>query len=161
MLNVTALIKNRTGEKRTMRLRTMPIYSARSFPREDPHQALQELSFPPVSPQQFCCPRRGFSTTTPEMKLMRAVLEDAIMCCRKRWCTKEKNSQRLAQEAEVWVFCDNLDWPLSFLNICTVLGIDPDYLRRGLRRWQQQPPTTYPRKQRAHGSRGRALKIAA
>jgi hypothetical protein len=27
------------------------------------------------------------------------------------------------------------------LNICTVLGLDPQYLRRGLRRWHQHRPT--------------------
>src|SRR5262245_42336224 len=144
-----------------MRLRTTLPYSVRSFPREDSHQTLQELSFLPTSSRQFNRSPYSFSETVPEMKLLRAVLEDAIMCCRRGWCTKEKKSQRLAQEAEAWVFSDNLDWPLSFLNICTVLGIDPDYLRRGVRRWQQQPPTPSPRKQRTHGTRGRALRIAA
>ncbi|MBI3800441.1 MAG: hypothetical protein HY268_26130, partial [Deltaproteobacteria bacterium] len=139
---------------------TLP-YAARPFPLADPDQAPKELSLCPVFSQQFHHLPLGFAETNPEMKLMRAVLEDAIRCYAKRWSTQEKQSQRLAQEAEAWVFCEDLDWPLSFLNICTVLGIDPDYVRRGLRRWQQQPPAAYPRKQRTHGSRGRALKIAA
>jgi hypothetical protein len=120
----------------------------------------EKRSFPLIRPQQFCSPQVGFSERSPEMKLMYAVLEDAVDRCRKRWTTK-KNDQRLAREAEAWVFSDSLDWPFSFLNICAALGIDPDYLRRGLRRWHRQPPARCLGKRRPRVAVSRPLKIAA
>jgi hypothetical protein len=33
---------------------------------------------------------------------------------------------------------DDSTWLCSFVNICNVLGLDPDYLRTGLRRWHEE-----------------------
>jgi hypothetical protein len=144
-----------------MRLRTAIPYSALPFSFEDEEKAAEQLSSPFVHSSQFHCPLVGFSKTSPEAKLMYAVLEDAINCFRKRWAPKVKNGQRLAQEAAAWVFSDDLDWPFSFLNVCTVLGIDPDYLRRGLICWCQQPPAARPRGRRFSVPMNRPLRIAA
>ena len=87
-----------------------------------------------VLPEQF------FTTPTPsgEVALMRAVLEDAIECFQQQFENNSRRTQRLAQEAAVWLFSDDERWPFSFVNLCAALGIEPGYLRRGLRRWQKQ-----------------------
>ncbi len=72
---------------------------------------------------------------------MRAVLEDAIDCLRKQSRKSGRRAQRLAQEAEEWLFDNDQRWPFSFVNICHVLGIDPEYIRRGLKQRRQEPAT--------------------
>ncbi|HJY80653.1 MAG TPA: hypothetical protein VKK81_06160 [Candidatus Binatia bacterium] len=70
-----------------------------------------------------------------EVALMRAVLEDALNCVAKQSSSRGRRPQRLAREAEAWIFADDDHWPFAFVNICTVLGLDPGYVRRGLTRW--------------------------
>src|SRR5262245_51160738 len=96
-------------------------------------------SLPPaaVLPEQFHSPAASAVSGRGEVALMRAVLEDAIDCFRKQSSKTDRRSQRLLREAEEWLFTDDLRWPFSFLNICNVLGIDPEYVRRGLKRWRE------------------------
>jgi len=46
-----------------------------------------------------------------------------------------RRGQRLFTEAETWIFKDDPTWLCSFISICHVLGLDPEYLRTGLQRW--------------------------
>ena len=67
----------------------------------------------------------------PERLLMLAVLEDAV-----RDATLVANDPRaraLRQEALDWIASPARQWLFSFENICDCLGLDADYLRRGLR----------------------------
>jgi hypothetical protein len=99
--------------------------------------ATQALPPAAVLPEQFYSPAASAVSGRGEVALMRAVLEDAIDCFQKLLGKTDRRSQRLVREAEEWIFSEDLRWPFSFLNICNVLGIDPDYVRRGLKRWQQ------------------------
>lgn len=47
-------------------------------------------------------------------------------------------SRRLAKEAEGWFFANEDGYVFSFVNICTVVGLDPKYIRSGLKRWRQE-----------------------
>lgn len=60
--------------------------------------------------------------------LMLAVLEDAIACF-------ESTKANLIQEAEEWIN-SNDDGIFSFNNVCETLGLDPEALRKGLKRWK-------------------------
>jgi hypothetical protein len=82
----------------------------------------------------------NLSQGRPEADLMRAVLEDAVQCIRVGLHTTGRRQQRTAREAERWFESEEEAWPFSFLNICTVLGLNPEYIRGGLRRWQYQRP---------------------
>jgi hypothetical protein len=95
-----------------------------------------------VLPEQFHSPAVSALSGRGEVALMRAVLEDAIDCFQKQSGRTDRRSQRLLREAEEWLFSDDLRWPFSFLNICNVLGIDPEYVRRGLKHWRQRPLST-------------------
>ena len=73
---------------------------------------------------------------------MRAVLKEALLCFQKGLVHPRRRVQRLAREAEKWFFSDDDSWPFSFVSICAVLGLEPAYLRQGLRSWEQgRPPT--------------------
>lgn len=78
----------------------------------------------------------------PECRLLWAVLEQGIETYMKKAFATSRRSQRLYQEAEAWIWQDDPTWLCSFVNICHILGLDPDYLRTGLKRWRaaQEPP---------------------
>jgi hypothetical protein len=92
---------------------------------------------------------------------MRAILDDALDCWRKQFLTSGQRAQRLAREAEEWFFSDDSDWPFSFMTICGALGLDPEYIRQGLRRWRQQPPSLLQKRKRRTLPTRRFLKLAA
>jgi hypothetical protein len=106
----------------------------------DPGHAL--LSYISVPPAQFYDPPTNLAHGRPEAELMRAVLKDALLCFQKGLVHPGRRVQRLAREAEEWLFSDDDSWPCSFVSICAVLGLEPEYLRRGLRSWRHgRPPT--------------------
>lgn len=118
-----------------------------------------------ISPKQFVSiPTHEASTNVydrwPEAALMRAVLEDAINCFRNQFHSTGRRQQRLAREAEEWLFSDDSHWPFSFLHICAVLGLDPEYIRLGLKRLSQHRPVWLHKRKRRVTSM-RLLKIAA
>src|SRR5213593_4821640 len=69
-------------------------------------------------------------------RLMIAVLEDAVDVYRKQAGSKDARGEQLFQEAEEWIEDTDRAWLFSFQNICDVLDLDADYLRRGLRAWK-------------------------
>ena len=66
-----------------------------------------------------------------ERRLMLAVLEDAVDMYRKHCGTQGRN-RGLFLDAEAWIDDDDRTWMFSFLNLCDVLDLDGEYLRRGL-----------------------------
>ena len=117
------------------------------------------LSYIAVMPEQF------FSvphcSDTGEAALMYAVLEDALHCFAKQFVETGIRAQFLGKEAERWFFSNNESWPFSFVNICFVLGMNPEYVRLGLRQWRQHRPTQGQPKKRHRASRPRSLQVAA
>ena len=103
-----------------------------------------------VLPEQFHSSPRPHSHIRGEVALMQAVLEDAIECFQKQFGTPSFRDYRIAQEAEQWFFTDDYQWPFSFVNICSVLGIDPDYIRRGLNKQKAERPVEIPRRALHH-----------
>jgi hypothetical protein len=114
-----------------------------------------------VLPEQFYGPLRGASRAQSEVALMRAVLDDAINCYQKQFVASARREQRLAREAEAWFFDNDERWPFSFVNVCRALDLEPEYLRRGLKRWYQRPPAKPQRGQRRTIPPRRILRIAA
>src|SRR6266851_1029606 len=72
----------------------------------------------------------------PECRLLWAVLVEGVETYMKYAFDTRRRGQRLFREAEEWIMHDDLTWLCSFVNICHNLGLDPDYLRQGLRRWR-------------------------
>ena len=70
-----------------------------------------------------------------EAALMCAVLEDAIDCFQKQFSRATQRAKHLGREAENWLFSDDPNWLFSFVSICSVLELCPQYIRQGLMRW--------------------------
>ena len=93
--------------------------------------------------QEYLQVHRSTIAYNPEMRLIAAVLEDAVECYLKHFSAKTRRGKRLFGEAEQWIFSRNDDWLFSCDNICEMLKLDPDYIRRVLRDITQeraQPP---------------------
>ena len=99
-----------------------------------------------VLPEQFFGPQASPCTICPEAALMRAVFEDALACVQRQFVTEERRVQRLAREAEEWFFSDDSYWLFSFVSICATLGLEPEPIRQGLKRWHQSRPNMLQRK---------------
>lgn len=66
---------------------------------------------------------------TPEQRLARAVLDDAIevVLAPMRF---SRASRGLHKRTERWLASDGVAWPYSFVNICHALAVDPEWVRR-------------------------------
>src|SRR5581483_171020 len=91
----------------------------------------QLLTTGAVLPDQFYTPPYTGCTKRPTALLMQAVLEDAFACFQSQFITDSARSLRLAREAEDWFSSNATDWPFTFENICTALGLQPSYVRQG------------------------------
>jgi hypothetical protein len=74
----------------------------------------------------------------PEKRLLLAVMKDAIDCYQVHVMAQSGKRQRLFREAEEWIMERDSNWVFSFVNICDVLQLQPEYLRRGLLRWKDK-----------------------
>jgi hypothetical protein len=79
--------------------------------------------------------RASLASRHAEAALMCAVLEDAIDCFQKQSSRATRRAKYLGREAEQWFFSDDPNWLFSFLSICSVLELCPQYIRQGLKRW--------------------------
>jgi hypothetical protein len=74
----------------------------------------------------------------PEHRLMLAVLEDAVHAYQ-TGCAAYGGERRLNfRDTAEWFASEDTAWPFSFVTICQHLGIEPDYIRAGLRRWRDR-----------------------
>ena len=73
-----------------------------------------------------------------EKRLILSVLEDAIECFMKCIDSPTNKGQRLFRDAEEWINLEDKKWVFSFDNVCEMLDIHPEYLRRGLRAWKER-----------------------
>jgi hypothetical protein len=90
-----------------------------------------------VSAQHFQNFRRK-TYFEPEKRLMLAVLEDAVDCFQVYGTARSGRGKKLFNEAEAWIMMKRDDWIFSFVNVCQMLGFNPEYVRQGLRRWKQK-----------------------
>jgi hypothetical protein len=65
-----------------------------------------------------------------EKALLLAVLEDAIHCFRHYRAAHDRVGKQRFREAETWINQRGRDWVFTFDNVCELLGIEPEYLRR-------------------------------
>jgi hypothetical protein len=79
--------------------------------------------------------RREFAE--PESRLMFAVLEDALRCLEKYASARSGKGKTLFDETKNWlVSTTNEDEVFSFNNVCEVLGLDPQYVRKAVLQWK-------------------------
>ena len=80
---------------------------------------------------------RSKANLEPENRLILAILEDAVYCFQRYVLSQDTRGKAVFCEAEQWIMEENRHWIFSFENICDFLEIDHDYLRRGLRAWEE------------------------
>lgn len=68
----------------------------------------------------------------PEKLLIAAILEDAVQEYRKYSRARDANGKKRFREVEEWIMRGGNDWIFSFDSVCDLLGLDPDYVRRGV-----------------------------
>lgn len=73
-----------------------------------------------------------------EHRLMVAILEDAIDVYRKQADARDTRKRHMFEDAEAWIEDRAATWIFSFENICSVLDLDPGYIRRGLHEWKRR-----------------------
>lgn len=75
----------------------------------------------------------------PEIMLIYAVLNDAIRSFQKQFAVNSPSVQRAAAEAGEWLFSDDDRALFSFVSLCDVLGLEPEFIRRRLRNMTECP----------------------
>jgi hypothetical protein len=94
---------------------------------------LEELLQPETTlPEQFEEIWHRGSTPTPERALALSVLWQAAADLQKFRRARTRKQQRLYMEAYQWVASEERTWPYSFVNLCEVLRLSPDFLRAEL-----------------------------
>ena len=79
-----------------------------------------------------------------EQRLMCAIIEDGVEAFLKHAAATQRHHQESFEDAERWIESEDRTWIYSFDTICDYLGLETDYLRRGLRAFKarargQQP----------------------
>ncbi len=89
-------------------------------------------------PSQYFAALKRKGNHEPERRLAIAVLQDAVDCYQKHFRARERKARQLFLDAEEWIASQDRSWPFSFDNICDLLQINPEYLRRGLAIWKER-----------------------
>jgi hypothetical protein len=84
-----------------------------------------------VRPQYLDTFRRS-GHLEPEKSLLAAILEDAVQEYRKYNGAHDPKSKSRFNEVEEWFNRKDKEWIFSFDNVCEMLGLDPEYIRRRL-----------------------------
>ena len=89
----------------------------------------------PIEHEEIAVGRNTDTICVGEKKLMRAVLGAAVnQICEE--CLRLDKRPRKGVESfatlKVWFDSPNMAWPFSFRRICEALGLDPDYIRKGV-----------------------------
>jgi hypothetical protein len=83
-------------------------------------------------PSQYFDRVRGRGELDGERRLMIAILEDALDVYRKQLTAEDTHGRQLFREAEEWLEDTQANDLFSFENICDVLDLNSEYIRRGL-----------------------------
>ena len=96
-------------------------------------------------PSQYFAALRRKGAHEPERRLVVAVLQDAVDCFQKHLNARDRRARQLYLDAEEWIGSDDRTWPFSFENVCDLLQINAEYLRRGLMVWRDRQLGDRPR----------------
>ena len=104
---------------------------------DGPYGVGVELAPDILTPEQFAGPSATERLDSPEIRLMIAVLEEAVATYQ-RLAVAGDDDARLLRDVEGWLWADDPTWLYSFANICDVLGFVPARLRDGLAQWRAE-----------------------
>jgi hypothetical protein len=83
---------------------------------------------------------------SPEMELVAAILEDALLSITRRADACRGRRRREFVDAWNWVWNDRRDWPFAFKNVCDLLALDASAVRRRVQQalWLRSPSRLSP-----------------
>lgn len=85
-----------------------------------------------------------------EKKLAAAAFTAALINIRDNaHVTNRRRRREVAQDVE-WVLADDTAWPYSFLRLCELFQLDPEWVRDRVRLWLEAPQETAGRRFSAH-----------
>lgn len=86
-----------------------------------------------------------------EFVLVQAILREAIRTYQKYALRKGTRASRLFREVDEWFSSEDRQWFFSFANVCDVLGLEPTYIRTGLKLWREAKLRTNPVAEQVEG----------
>jgi hypothetical protein len=97
-----------------------------------------------LTPQEYLETFKRRTHLQPEKRLMLAVLEDGVACFQKYVTASDVRGKRYFQETEEWILEEPSERLFCFANVCETLGLEADYMRRGLMRWKAATLESHP-----------------
>jgi hypothetical protein len=89
-----------------------------------------------VLPAQFFARTRALPGG--EQRLMAAILEDAVVTYCVPRAARSRGGSRAVREAGEWIDSTERSWVFSFERVCEALGLDVQFIRRGVRAWKKR-----------------------
>lgn len=77
------------------------------------------------------------SSWSPEKRLAAAVLASALVEVRDHHADRSYR-RKIEQDLE-WIDSEELEWPYSFVRLCQLFDLDPDWVREVVARWRARP----------------------
>lgn len=77
------------------------------------------------------------SEWTPEKRLAAAVLASALVGVRDH-AHNPTYRRKIAEDLE-WFASDDATWPFSFVRLCDLFDLDPEWVRQAVARWLKRP----------------------
>jgi len=87
--------------------------------------------------QYYAAALRRKGALKPERRLIIAVLQDAIECYQKNLFAREGKARQLFADAEEWIDSGDRTHYFSYENLCEILDMNPEFVRRGLHQWRE------------------------
>ena len=84
-----------------------------------------------VVPEQYAS-RHGRKDDRPERRLCATLLIDAVQQFREGMQAPRRRDEQAFQEVVMWFASKDTRSPFSFENVCELLDLNPDYVRRRL-----------------------------
>ena len=116
------------------------------------HRSTDEDNLPVIqhlmaSGQMVAAQLPSASNWTPEKRLAAAVLSAALVELRDQ-AGEPRRQQDVAETVE-WIMSDDTEWPYSFLRLCELFDLQPDWVRNVVQQWlragrkQSRRPAVY------------------
>src|SRR5262245_61165657 len=93
----------------------------------------------PIAVLAFQISHTSAARLLPEVSLMAAVLGDALRCIHKNLSIESGRNRREFVAACSWIFDHDETWPFAFTNVCAMLGLNAQAVRRNVGRLLSSP----------------------
>lgn len=91
-----------------------------------------QLAHDAMLPVQFEVLWRARATTSPERRLLLAMIERAAADVRLFQGRRATRARRMYADAREWILCNDRSHPLAFAVICDLIGLDPSAVRAAI-----------------------------